>query len=164
MFRNVWRGKARYTLALDINAAKVRDFRHHFPRVDVRCADIGTFSDWPRGVKYQVADFDAFGNLYPAMRAFLQGQMWTAPLVVIVGDASLLRFKREGRLPLELWKEDRKGLYRGPRHAATYVEYFVWPWWRRLARRHGLVMDERMVAFNKGKTVAYYGIRFTYAL
>jgi len=164
MFRNVWREKAQYTLALDTNPVKVREFKHHFSHVDVRCADIGTFVDWPRGIKFQIADFDAFGNPYPAMRAFFQNQIWADPVVIVVCDASLLSFKRGGRLPSDLWQRGHEGQYRGLRDAGTYMEFFVWPWWRRLARRHGLAIDERVTAFNRGKTVAYYGIRFSSAL
>lgn len=164
MFRNVWREKAQYTLALDTCAAKVKDFAYHFPAADIRCADATKFSEWPPGILFQIADFDTFGDPYPLVRAFFQAGNWMTPLIVVVGDSKLLHFKRAGIVPPELWKRSRRGIYRGLRDAETYVDRLVWPWWARLALKNQLTIKERSVAFNRGKTVAYYGLHFEHLL
>ncbi|MCF6286942.1 MAG: hypothetical protein L3K26_17400, partial [Candidatus Hydrogenedentes bacterium] len=70
MFRHAWRDKARYTLALDTNKRKVEELRFQFPNVDARVANFSTFTDWPFRRRFQIADFDAFGNLYPGIAHF----------------------------------------------------------------------------------------------
>lgn len=164
MFKNVWREKARYTLAIDTSAPKISDFMHHFPKIDARCADAIAFADWPEGVIFQIADFDAFGDPYPMIRTFFAGKKWTAPLVVIVGDARVLHFRRTGVVSPELWNTSRKGTYRGLRNADTYMNKLVWPWWSRLSRKNHLTIKERMITFNRGRSVVYYGLQLDASL
>jgi hypothetical protein len=98
MFRHAWWAKASYTLALDTNVRKVEDLRFHFPEMDARIADFQTFREWPERRCFRIADFDAFGELYPGILHFLDDAPWNVPLDIIVGDSKVLAFKRNGHV------------------------------------------------------------------
>ncbi|HOZ49183.1 MAG TPA: hypothetical protein PK468_21445 [Candidatus Hydrogenedentes bacterium] len=159
MFRHAWCQKARYTLALDTNARKVADFRFHFPGADVRVADFQTFQEWPQRHRFQIADFDAFGDLYPGMLHFLDDAPWEDPLDIIVGDSKVLAFKRSGHVSPQLAHARKRTSFMGARHLDSYMERFVWPWWKRVAMKRGFEIARKCYRSNKEKTVAYYALR-----
>ena len=160
MFRHAWREKAGYTLALDTNRRKMDELCFHFPDVDGRVADFNTFTDWPAKRPFQVVDFDAFGDLYPGILHFFANAPWQTPLYVVVGDAGPLAFKRMGHITSQLRRRRTGTCYWGPRDLDTYMERLVWPWWEKIAKRHGLDITCRAWLGNREKTLAYYALKF----
>lgn len=159
MFRHAWRDKARYTLALDTNSRKVDELRFHFPNVDARLADFSTFTDWPSGRRFQIGDFDTFGELYPGISHFFAKAPWRTPFYVVVGDSGPLAFKRMGHVPHQLRRGKSRTCFLGARDLDSYMERLVWPWWERIAATHGLDIVCRAWLANKEKTVAYYALK-----
>ncbi len=47
----------------------------------------------------------------------------------------------------------------GARHLDSYMERFVWPWWKRVAMKRGFEIARKCYRSNKEKTVAYYALR-----
>ncbi len=159
MFRHAWRGKADYTLALDTNKRKIDELRFHFPSVDGRVADCNTFTDWPTGKRFQIADFDAFGDLYPGILRFFAEAPWRTPLYLAVGDGAPLAFKRMGHVPCQLRRTKAGTRYWGSRDLDSYMERLVWPWWEKIAKKHGLDIMSRAWLGNREKTLAYYALK-----
>jgi hypothetical protein len=164
MFKHAWRHKARYTLALDTNAQKIADWRFHFPEADARVADFQSFQDWPDQHRFQIADFDAFGDLYPGMLYFLDNAPWEDPLDIIVGDSKVLAFKRSGHISPQLMYGRKKSCFMGARRLDSYMERFVWPWWKRITAKRGLGITRKCCVSNREKTVAYYALRINASL
>jgi len=159
MLRHVWSRKARYVLALDTDEGKTRDWAFHYPSVDARVADIEQFSDWPNGVNFQVADFDAYGSPYRAITRFFKGSGWTAPLYVFVTDGIPLWLRRGGFLPPELTGKQRSVRVSGLGTRRAYFEALVMPWWADLAADNGVRIDQRVVLWKRGRTVIYYALK-----
>ena len=159
MYRHAWRDKARYTLALDTNGSKVEDFRSHFPNVDAQIGDFNTFSTWPTRRRFQIADFDAFGELYPGISHFFANAPWRTPLYVVAGDSGPLSFKRMGHVPSQLRGGAFRTRYMGTRDLDSYMDRLVWPWWEKLAMVNNLNIERKAWLGNKEKTVAYYGLK-----
>ena len=158
MYRHVWRDLVGYTPGLDTNLTKVAEFRAHFPQVDARVADFRRFEGWTAQYRFQVADFDAFGNQYPGIRHFLASNRWASPLYLVVADPGVLAFKLAGYVSPDLRRWPDMHRYLGPRDLDTYLRRFVWPWWVKTAARHGIGIGRSISIGNKEKTVVYYGL------
>lgn len=161
MFEQVWQDKANYVLALDMAKEKVGHFRYRHPTVDVRVADINTFSDWPENVKFSIADFDVYGSPYKAISNFLHARVWATPLYIIVTDGIPLWLGRSGFLPAELTGEKKSVRVLGLEARNNYFEAIIWPWWTDLAARLNLSLKEYVVLWKKGKCVVYYALKLT---
>lgn len=156
MYRQVWRAKARYALALDTNPHKIEELKFQYPSLDVRVGDFGTFTDWPRGRRFEIADFDASGNLYPGIAHFFDNAPWRLPFYAVVGDGGPLAFSRNGHLPAAV---HRAAPYAGPRDMEAYMERMVWPWWWRQVKRRGLEVLKCAWIANSENTVVYYALK-----
>jgi hypothetical protein len=159
MFKQVWRQQEKYVLAVDTNEWKINQLRFHFPNIDARVGDFRDFEDWPRRVGFRIADFDAFGDQYPGMRHFMESAPWHTPLDIIVGDSSVLAFKRSGHLPAQIVRGRLKGCFMGARDLDSYMDRFVWPWWAERAKEYALQVVHKASTSNREKTVFYYAIR-----
>lgn len=159
MLRHIWRKKANYVLALDIDQGKIEDVRYYFPDIDARVADINVFSDWPVNVEFQIADFDVYGSPYQAVLNFLESAHWKTPLYVFVTDGLPLWIGRGGYLPSVFTGETMPAKIKGSEAKKYYLESIVFPWWHDMARKKNLKIAQSVTLWKKGKTVAYYGIK-----
>ena len=159
MFSAVWQEKASYVLALDLDAGKVNHLRYHYPFVDARVADINIFQEWPSEAQFSIADFDVYGNPYRAIEHFFSSRRWSTPLLIVVTDGVPLWLARGGFLPKQFRQEQRACRLLDPRLRKTYFGTVVWPWWDDVAATYDLLINQRVLIWKKGKTVAYYAIR-----
>ncbi len=95
------------------------------------------------------------------MLHFLDGAAWKEPLDIIVGDSKVLAFRRNGHISPQLLYGRKKTRFMGVRRLDSYMERFVWPWWKRVTMKRGLRITKKHCVSNKGKTVAYYALRLT---
>lgn len=159
MLKSVWLEKSAYILAIDRDPASVSFLKYHFPEIDVREADFNSFHDWPKNIRFQIADFDPYGNPYDAIENFFRHQSFKYPFLAFVTDGMPLCLTRSGILPKQFRSDSLGCRLLEPRIRDIYFESLVWPWWHEIAAQYGSRVKSTALFWKKGKMVAYYAVQ-----
>ncbi len=162
MLNAVWLPKAAYILAIDRDPFKLSYLRYHYPQVDSRKGNFDDFNAWPKGVRFQVADFDPYGSPYDAIENFFHQPRWNCPFVAFVTDGTPLWLGRGGFVPRQFRSEQIPRRLSDDGFPKFYFETAVWPWWHDLAGQNRLQVSRTALVWKKGKTVAYYAVQLDF--